>query len=50
MQWFNIQGAPLNKTGVNTDLMNNIPELASTFKGRILLYITCEDAIQPEMK
>lgn len=45
MKWFNIQGAPVDKMGENTDLMNNIPELASTWKGRVLMYITCENVI-----
>jgi hypothetical protein len=35
--WKNIYGAPLNKSGANTDLMNANPESASNWKGRILM-------------
>jgi hypothetical protein len=35
--WKNIYGAPLDKSGENTDKMNANPELASTWKGRILM-------------
>jgi hypothetical protein len=35
--WRNVYGAPLDKSGPNTDLMNSNPEAASTWKGRILI-------------
>lgn len=35
--WKNIYGSPLGKSGANTDIMNNNPDLGSTWKGRILL-------------
>lgn len=35
--WKNVYGAPLNRKGDNTDLMNENPEAASTWKGRCLV-------------
>lgn len=37
IQWYNIFGSPLGCSGENTDRMNDYPELASTWKGRILM-------------
>ena len=30
--------------------MNNNPDFASTWKGRILMHVECDDAEQPEMR
>lgn len=35
--WKNVYGSPLNCSGPNTDMMNANPEVASTWKGRILM-------------
>lgn len=35
--WKNVYGAPLNKKGPNATKMNDCPEIASTWKGRILM-------------
>lgn len=35
--WKNLYGSPLGKSGENTKLMNENPEVASTWKGRILM-------------
>jgi len=35
--WINVYGAPLGYSGENTQKMNNNPELASTWKGRVLV-------------
>lgn len=35
--WKNIYGAPLGVSGKMTDMMNNNPEIASLWKGRILI-------------
>lgn len=45
--WKNIYGAPLDKSGANTDLMNSSPECASTWKGRILMKVTAEKTEKP---
>lgn len=50
LSWYNIYGAPINKIGEVTNAMDNNPEIASTWKGRILMQISCEDALNPEMK
>lgn len=39
--WKNIYGAPVGVSGKNTNLMNKNPELASTWKGRVLLQHEC---------
>jgi hypothetical protein len=36
-KWVNLYGAPLGYSGDNTTKMNNNPEIASTWKGRLLL-------------
>jgi hypothetical protein len=38
--WRNLYGSPLGCSGDNTDRMNDYPELASTWKGRILMHIS----------
>lgn len=35
--WKNIYGSPLGVSGDNTAMMNANPEIASTWKGRILM-------------
>jgi len=49
-QWVNLYGAPKDRSGANTDLMNEKPEYASTWKGRMLMHFSCEDVKEPEMK
>lgn len=48
--WKNIYGSPLGKSGDNTDKMNNNPELASTWKGRILMQVVAEKTEKPIVK
>lgn len=50
MTWLNLYGSPLGCSGDNTDKMNEFPELASTWKGRILMHISAADTKNPEMK
>ena len=38
--WKNIYGSPLNVSGTNADLMNRNPEMASSWKGRVLMQVT----------
>ena len=45
--WINIYGAPPDKSGQNTDKMKNNPELASTWKGRVLVQYFAEDTKNP---
>jgi hypothetical protein len=39
--WKNIYGSPLGCSGANTNMMNDNNELASNWKGRILMHISC---------
>jgi hypothetical protein len=48
--WKNIYGAPLDKSGANTDLMNSNPEAASTWKGRILMKVEAFKTEKPVCK
>lgn len=48
--WKNIYGAPVDKSGANTDLMNSNPEVASTWKGRILMKVEAEKTERPVCK
>lgn len=48
--WINIYGAPLGHSGENTDKMNHHPEMASKWKGRILVQYYAEDTKNPELK
>jgi len=48
--WANLYGAPLGKMGSNTERMNEEPEYASQWKGRILLHLHAEEVKNPEMK
>jgi hypothetical protein len=43
-------GAPLGKHGGCTKEMNQFPEMASTWKGRILMHISSFETKSPEMK
>jgi hypothetical protein len=45
--WKNIYGAPLNVSGNMTNKMNNNPEIASFWKGRILVQSLCEETEKP---
>jgi hypothetical protein len=48
--WINLYGSALGCSGKNSDRMNNNPEYASTWKGRILVHYSAEDTKDPEMK
>jgi hypothetical protein len=48
--WINLYGAPVGYSGKNCDRMNNHPEYASTWKGRILVQYFAEDTKNPVMK
>ena len=45
--WKNIYGSPLDCSGENTTLMNENPEAASTWKGRVLMQVTAEKTEKP---
>ena len=49
-KWINMYGAPAGCSGGNSDKMNNHPEFASTWKGRVLIEYNSEDTKNPEMK
>ena len=46
----NLYGSPLGCRGENTDKMNDYPEFASTWKGRMLMQIISTDTKNPELK
>ena len=48
--WYNLFGSPLGCSGDNTNQMNEYPEIASTWKGRILMHVSSFDTKNPEMK
>ena len=50
MVWTNLYGSPLGCSGANTNLMNDNPEMASTWKGRLLMHFSSFDTKHPEMK
>ena len=50
LKWTNLYGSPLGCSGENTEKMNNFPEFASTWKGRLLMHISATDTKNPEMK
>ena len=50
MVWKNLYGSPLGCSGDNTNRMNDNPEIASTWKGRILMHLSSFDTKTPEMK
>jgi len=41
--WKNIYGSPLDVSGENTEKMNQDPDVASTWKGRILMQVVAEE-------
>ena len=45
--WKNIYGAPLDCHGNITDKMNENPEIASFWKGRVLMQVTAEETEKP---
>lgn len=48
--WKNLYGSPIGCSGENTDMMNEDNEMASNWKGRILMHISCADAKNPELR
>jgi hypothetical protein len=49
-KWVNIYGAPIGRSGATCTKMNNNPELASTWRGRILIQYYAEPTKNPVMK
>ena len=45
--WKNVYGSPLGCSGTNTNHMNENPEIASNWKGRILMQVTAEKTDKP---
>ena len=45
--WKNIYGSPLGVSGETTNQMNANPEIASNWKGRILMQVTAEKTEKP---
>ncbi len=50
LMWRNLYGSPLGCSGDNTLKMNDNPEYASTWKGRMLMHISSYDVKNPEMR
>jgi len=48
--WQNIYGAPVDRGGPVATMMNNNPECASAWKGRILMHIDSKDSKHPEKR
>jgi len=48
--WKDIYGSALGVSGKSTDEMNKVPEIASHWKGRILMNVVAEKTDKPEMK
>jgi hypothetical protein len=48
--WKNIYGCPLSCSGTNSDMMNSNPEVASTWKGRVLMQVTSLKTDKPQCK
>ena len=48
--WRNLYGSPLGVSGSTTDQMNDYPETASTWKGRVLMHMSVYDTKSPELK
>lgn len=46
--WENIYGAPPDTSGDVADMMNDNPEMASHWRGRMLLQIWCEEDDKPK--
>lgn len=47
--WKQIYGAPMGVSGKATDRMNNNPELASLWKGRVLVHTSSEETEKPKL-
>lgn len=45
--WKNIYGSPLGCTGANVNMMNLNPEIASTWKGRVLMSVESKKEQKP---
>ena len=39
--WQNLYGAPRGYMGANVNMMNENPELASAWMGRVLIHVEC---------
>lgn len=48
--WKDIYGAPLKVSGDDTDKMNQDPDYASFWKGRILMQVVAEKTDRPKMQ
>ena len=48
--WQNIYGSPVDYKDETAVMMNNNPELGSTWKGKILMHIYSEDSKHPERR
>lgn len=48
--WKNLYGSPLGVSGSHSKQMNEEPENASTWKGRILMHLSSVDTKNPEQK
>ena len=48
--WHNLYGAPTDYSGEVCDMMNEMPEMGSAWKGRLLMHIESEEAKHPERK
>lgn len=48
--WKDIYGSALDVSGKHTDEMNKVPEIASHWKGRILMQVAVEKTDKPEMR
>jgi len=47
--WKNIYGSPLNVSGETKKAMNENPDIASTWKGRLLMQVTATKTEAPEL-
>ena len=48
--WQNLYGAPLDSSGYIAKAMDDNPELGSTWKGKILMHVECQNADHPERR
>ena len=48
--WKNIYGAPADVSGANAKNMNENPEIASLWKGRILIQVLAEKTEKPVLR
>jgi len=50
-RWYNVYGSPLNYPASNAKTqMNEHPELASNWKGRVLISIDCKEEAEPVLR